>query len=153
MLSYGKRLVWPTLREEAPRIGMMVVLSLIRETSRKTRRAIWDKVVTESLLKTAMDRGYFDFLESMGFHLIPIHYHQPIPDTRTLKAKIWNRTSELIGLEKDKSVVSFSLHYQRDAWLHEVLLSQTPVPTEPSEARAKLSGAATNPPRAIRWPV
>ena len=149
MLSYGKRLVWPTLREEAPLIGMMAVQRLIR----KTRRAIWCKVLTKSSPEIAMDRGYFDFWESMGFHLIPIHYHQPIPATGTLKAKIWNRKSELIGSEKDRSVVSFSLIYQRDAWLQEVLLSQTPVPTEPSEARAKLSGAPTNPPGAISWPV
>jgi predicted O-methyltransferase YrrM len=41
----------------------------------------------------------FPLWERLGFHLIPNHFYEPIPDTRTLKDKLWERRSELVGVE------------------------------------------------------
>lgn len=34
----------------------------------------------------------------MGFHITSVHFYEPIPDTRTLKNSIWNKHSELAGI-------------------------------------------------------
>jgi hypothetical protein len=44
----------------------------------------------------------FSLWESMGFHITPDHFYQPIPDTRTLKDELWLRQSELIGLDMNE---------------------------------------------------
>jgi len=42
---------------------------------------------------------YFPFWEKNGFHITPNHFYQPIPDTRTLKNELWDRESELAGID------------------------------------------------------
>ena len=37
----------------------------------------------------------FTLYQLLGFHVIPNHYSQPIPDTRELRNSIWDRTSTL----------------------------------------------------------
>ncbi|MFH1369564.1 MAG: class I SAM-dependent methyltransferase [Elusimicrobiota bacterium] len=41
----------------------------------------------------------FYFWQSLGFHVTPVHYYEPIPDTRTLDKGIWNKPSEMIGID------------------------------------------------------
>jgi hypothetical protein len=40
----------------------------------------------------------FSFWQRLGVHVVPNHFYQPIPDTRTLKGEMWERRSELAGL-------------------------------------------------------
>lgn len=55
-------------------------------------------------------------------------------------------------LEKDESLVSFSLPYERKVPLHEVLLSQTPSSTKPAGNIIRLIiEAIIHPQKAIRW--
>lgn len=42
---------------------------------------------------------YFRFWEENGFHLTPVHFYQPIPDTRTLGEDLWTSESELKGID------------------------------------------------------
>ena len=44
----------------------------------------------------------FSLWESLGFHITPNHFYQPIPDTRTLKAELWLRQSELVGVDMNE---------------------------------------------------
>ena len=44
----------------------------------------------------------FSLWESMGFHITPNHFYQPIPDTRTLKNELWLRQSELVGINMNE---------------------------------------------------
>lgn len=37
--------------------------------------------------------------QSLGFHLIKNKYSSPVPDTRTLKEELWERHSELRGID------------------------------------------------------
>lgn len=40
----------------------------------------------------------FSFCQKLGFHITPNHYYQPIPDTRALKDDLWQKQSELVGI-------------------------------------------------------
>lgn len=41
----------------------------------------------------------FLFWQTLGFHITPNHYYQPIPDTRTLKDDLWQKQSGLAGID------------------------------------------------------
>jgi hypothetical protein len=47
---------------------------------------------------------YFRLWEEHGFHLTPVHFYQPIPDTRTLTDELWAKESELVGMEMNDAV-------------------------------------------------
>lgn len=43
-------------------------------------------------------RRTFGFWQVLGFHITPVHYYQPLPNTRELKPELWTKKSELAGL-------------------------------------------------------
>ena len=45
----------------------------------------------------------FPFWERLGFHIVPIHFYQPIPDSRTLSPSLSERTSDLVGIDINDS--------------------------------------------------
>jgi predicted O-methyltransferase YrrM len=47
---------------------------------------------------------YFPFWEAHGFHLTPVHFYQPIPDTRTLTDDLWAQDSALVGIDLNDAV-------------------------------------------------
>lgn len=47
---------------------------------------------------------FFRIWEENGFHVTPVHFYQPIPDTRTISETIWDRPSELVGLDMNDAV-------------------------------------------------
>ncbi len=49
-------------------------------------------------------RELFQLWEKRGFHVTPVHFYQPIPDTRTIPETIWSRQSELAGVDMNDSV-------------------------------------------------
>jgi hypothetical protein len=44
-------------------------------------------------------KRYFRLWESKGYHITPVDYSEPLPDTRTLKGSLWTERSELLGIE------------------------------------------------------
>lgn len=46
----------------------------------------------------------FPFFERLGVHVTPVHFYEPVPDTRTLPASLWERPSELVGLDLNSGV-------------------------------------------------
>lgn len=48
--------------------------------------------------RVARDKQYFRLWERKGFHITPVHYYEPIPDTTTLKDDLWKKQSELVGV-------------------------------------------------------
>lgn len=42
---------------------------------------------------------YFTFWESRGFHIVRNHFYEPIPDIRSLRDEIWERESQLAGVD------------------------------------------------------
>lgn len=45
----------------------------------------------------------FSFWERRGVHVVPNHFYQPIPDTRTLGDELWARPSEMPGVEMNEA--------------------------------------------------
>lgn len=46
----------------------------------------------------------FAFCERFGVHVTPVHYYEPIPDTRTLKDDIWLNPSDCVGVQLNESL-------------------------------------------------
>ncbi len=47
---------------------------------------------------------FFRVCERHGFHVTPVHFYQPIPDTQSLPETLWNRPSKLVGIDMNGSV-------------------------------------------------
>ncbi|MCX6722977.1 MAG: hypothetical protein NT094_02795 [Candidatus Staskawiczbacteria bacterium] len=44
----------------------------------------------------------FSFCQILGLHITPVHFYQPIPDTRRLKETLWTSKSDLTGVEMNE---------------------------------------------------
>ena len=58
-------------------------------------------------------KKYFPFWEQHGFHVTPVHFYQPIPDTRTLPKNLWEKPSALAGIDMNEAA---QLRLLRDAF-------------------------------------
>jgi predicted O-methyltransferase YrrM len=69
----------------------------------RIERAVGDrlaKVVAMALPPRLMrSKLYFLLWEKRGYHVTPVHFYEPIPDTRTLSADLWSRHSKLVGID------------------------------------------------------
>jgi Methyltransferase domain len=55
-------------------------------------------------LRSTERRDLFLSWERHGFHVTPVHFYQPIPDTRSLPETLWSQPSELVGIDMNDSV-------------------------------------------------
>jgi predicted O-methyltransferase YrrM len=62
-------------------------------------RDLTARVIAPVLRRLAHDPKYFELWQSYGFHVTAVHYDQPIPDTRALAPSLWNRVSDLAGVD------------------------------------------------------
>ena len=53
-------------------------------------------------LRSPQFRELFRDWEQHGFHVTPVHFNQPIPDTRSLPETVWSRPSELVGIDMNE---------------------------------------------------
>src|SRR5689334_5650259 len=44
-------------------------------------------------------REVFSYAERKGFHILPVHYYSPIPDTRRLPDDLWTRVRPPAGFD------------------------------------------------------
>ncbi len=51
-----------------------------------------------SLLHGFINRSFL-FWQRLGVHVSPVHFYQPIPDTRRLDPELWRRRSSLVGVD------------------------------------------------------
>jgi predicted O-methyltransferase YrrM len=73
-------------------------MSVISRTKQFARDLI-ARAIAPLLRRLAHDPKYFDLWQSHGFHVSAVHYYQPIPDTRGLPLSLWNRVSDLRGID------------------------------------------------------
>lgn len=45
----------------------------------------------------------FSYWQARGVHAVPVHFYQPIPDTRTLNPSLWNQLSDLPGVRLNET--------------------------------------------------
>jgi len=50
-------------------------------------------------IRSGSFREIFSLWERRGFHVTPVHFYQPIPETQSLPETLWNRPSELVGID------------------------------------------------------
>jgi len=55
-------------------------------------------------LQSREHRELFLNWEKHGFHVTPVHFYEPIPDTRSLPETLWSQPSELVGIEMNDSM-------------------------------------------------
>ena len=55
-------------------------------------------------LHSSKFREIFRYWERHGFHVTPAHFYQPLPDTRSLPDTLWDRPSELSGIDMNDAV-------------------------------------------------
>ena len=53
---------------------------------------------------------WFRLWEEHGFHVTPVHYYSPIPDSQHLNPDIWDRPSELPGIDLNSTMQLYLLH-------------------------------------------
>ena len=56
---------------------------------------------------------YFPYWEKKGFYITPNHFYQPIPETRALKNNLWEKESELIGIDMN---INFQLYLLQEVF-------------------------------------
>jgi hypothetical protein len=55
-------------------------------------------------LESTEIRELFQNWEKHGFHVTPVHFYQPIPDTQSLPDTLWERPSELVGIDMNDAM-------------------------------------------------
>src|SRR6478672_7395360 len=55
-------------------------------------------------LKSTKRRELFLNWERHGFHVTPVHFYEPIPDTQSLPETLWSQPSELVGIDMNDSM-------------------------------------------------
>ena len=70
------------------------------------------KFITRELKPYVTDllkaRSLFSFWESEGMHIMPVHFYSPIPDTSKLPPSVWQKSSEMAGVDmNDEGQLSF----------------------------------------------
>jgi hypothetical protein len=62
------------------------------------------EAVIPTCLQSTNVRELFRNWERHGFHVTPVHFYQPIPDTQSLPETLWNRPSKLVGIDMNHAV-------------------------------------------------
>ena len=79
-------------------------------------------------LKSTQIRELFQNWEKHGFHVTPVHFYQPIPDTQSLPETLWERPSDLVGIDMNDAMQLDLLRNQFPKFRHE----HDRFPTEPT---------------------
>ncbi|HET7093581.1 MAG TPA: hypothetical protein VFI22_08895, partial [Thermomicrobiales bacterium] len=70
-------------------------------------------------------RRFFQIWEALRVHVSPVHFYSPIPDTRALPDALWERASDLPGIDMNEAgqlalLAAFrQFHDEYDVWPHE----------------------------------
>ncbi len=70
----------------------------------KGKKLILKRIVRGALWRIGeiIYKKSFPLWEKLGFHITPNHFYWPIPDARTLKDELWEKHSELVGIDMNE---------------------------------------------------
>jgi hypothetical protein len=85
---------------------------ILRKLADEVLRGNVDMAELSQFIATVMPRclhsgkfhEIFPVWERHGFHVTPVHFYQPIPNTQSLPETLWDRASELIGIDMNDAV-------------------------------------------------
>jgi len=70
---------------------------------------LYKKIINKLIAKT------FGFWQMLGFHITPVHFYKPIPDTRKLKKELWQKRSDMVGIDfnEEKQIKLLSVFVEK----------------------------------------
>lgn len=85
---------------------------IFRDLTKQVMRGKIDLSEVVQFIATVMPRclrgakfpDTFRLCEQHGFHVTPVHFYQPIPDTRSLPETLWDRPSKLVGIDMNDAI-------------------------------------------------
>jgi hypothetical protein len=79
------------------------IFGRLRRGIKTLSRDFWAFILCHLAPKSVFkDRKYFDRWQKRGFHVLKADYYSPIPDTRDLNDEIWDRRSEMVGVDMNE---------------------------------------------------
>src|SRR4029453_17238416 len=94
----------PQSTDSLPKVLEDLAAELARGKIDVTELSQFIAIVMPYCLHSGKFHEIFHAWEREGFHVTPVHFYQPIPDTQTLPETLWNRPSELVGIDMNDSV-------------------------------------------------
>jgi hypothetical protein len=73
--------------------------SLLTDESRAEEVVHMLAPVIRRFVEPAMYQEFYSIWEQHGFHLTPVHFYDPVPDSRKLPPSLWSKDSELPGID------------------------------------------------------
>jgi Methyltransferase domain len=79
-------------------------------------------------LQSTEHRELFLDWERHGFHVTPVHFYEPIPDTQSLPETLWSQSSKLVGIDMNESIQLDLLrnHFSKFRGEYEALPAEPP---------------------------
>ena len=65
------------------------------------------------------DKAFFDLWQEAGYHVTPVHFYEPIPDSRSLPPSLWEHPGEMVGVRFEDDVYLHLLTTFRKAFFGE----------------------------------
>lgn len=90
--------------ESAPAILRELAAEVVRGNIRMAELCQFIAAVVPYCLHSGKFHQIFPAWERHGFHVTPVHFYQPIPDTQHLPETLWDQRSELVGIDMNDSV-------------------------------------------------
>lgn len=82
---------WEELSQEISTTGL-------NDNEKAAAATFAGRLLSRHLVHSAGYRSYFDNWQREGVHVTPVHFYQPIPDTRRIRRSTWSRR-QLAGLD------------------------------------------------------
>jgi len=57
------------------------------------------ELALQQFLDDPLYHRYFEYWQAHGFHLTPVHYYSPVPDTSTIGEDLYQKRSEMVGID------------------------------------------------------
>jgi hypothetical protein len=92
-------------------------------------RTVLAKLVSVVPNGVLLDDRFFDLFQKKGLHILPVNFYQPVPDTRELPDRLWERPKALVGIDTKLPQQLAFLRAITDSYLREYLA----IPDEPSD--------------------
>lgn len=115
-------------------VGLIGGISKAKKIAKDALARLLSKIIPwipGSLLDQLFHWQHFQLWENKGFHVMAVHWNEPIPDTRTLKENLWVRRYDLVGLNiNDEAQLELLNQFasQFKAEYRELPSQKTPVP-------------------------
>jgi hypothetical protein len=79
-------------------------LAVMRESIDTIELSQFIAAVMPQCLHSERFHDVFPLWQRKGFHVTPVHFYQPIPDTESLPETLWSQPSDLMGIDMNDAI-------------------------------------------------